>query len=349
MATRPHGPTASLFEERPNHSTHVSEFENAFESWLATQQGSGTVRQSSAIEVYRTMWDSFSAWCLGRSPRVTLDSLALDDLQAFQSARFGRKTTDRSLSPRYALRLVRLIDHVLRHHAAATDAPVNTAPTDWIAANPEVRYSEAETKDPLPEYLTALEARQLITHLSSARPRPGRDSNALAAMSWQEVRNRASVALQLGAGLTPGDVRALVLGSPISQGGRVRGQIWKLSVPGNGTSKARETPLAPWAAELLQYWMQVRRDAGIAGEHLFPSTRTGKPWLADSQYKNARQVLEDAGMDSREGGSFRLRHTFAMRQLRRGTPPDQVAAWMGVEPAEMRRYERVLPAAVEVV
>jgi integrase len=54
-------------------------------------------------------------------------------------------------------------------------------------------------------------------------------------------------------------------------------------------------------------------------------------------------------MDSREGGSFRLRHTFAMRQLRRGTPADQVAAWMGVEPAEMRRYERVLPAAVEVV
>lgn len=139
---------------------------------------------------------------------------------------------------------MRLIDHVLRHHAAAADTPVNTAPTDWIAANPEVRYSEAETKDPLPEYLTAPEARQLITHLSSARPRPGRNRDALSAMSWQEVRNRTSVALQLGAGLTPGDVRALVLGSPISQGGRVRGQIWKLSVPGNGTSKARETPLA---------------------------------------------------------------------------------------------------------
>ncbi|VTY36572.1 Uncharacterised protein [Xylophilus ampelinus] len=75
----------------------------------------------------------------------------------------------------------------------------------------------------------------------------------------------------------------------------------------------------------------------------------GKPSLADSQYKNAGQVLEDAGMDSREGGSFRLRHTFAMRQLRRGTPPGHVAAWMGVEPAEMRRYERVLPAAVEVI
>lgn len=343
------GSTASLFDEQLVGDGLVARFDEMFSSWLADQQGAGTVRQASVIEVYLAMWESFSAWCLGQAPRVDLASLTLEDLQAFQAARFGRKSTDRSLSPRYALRLMRLIDHVLRHHAAAADTPVNTAPTDWIAANPEVRYSESETKDPLPEYLTAPEARQLITHLSSARPRPGRNRDALSAMSWQEVRNRTSVALQLGAGLTPGDVRALVLGSPISQGGRVRGQIWKLSVPGNGTSKARETPLAPWAAELLQYWMQVRREAGIAGEHLFPSTRTGKPWLADSQYKNARQVLEDAGMDSREGGSFRLRHTFAMRQLRRGTPPDHVAAWMGVEPAEMRRYERVLPAAVEVI
>ena len=54
-------------------------------------------------------------------------------------------------------------------------------------------------------------------------------------------------------------------------------------------------------------------------------------------------------MASRAGGSFRLRHTFAIRQLRRGTPPEQVAHWMGVEPGEMKRYERVLPAAVEVV
>lgn len=231
-----HGPTASLFDEQPAGDGPVARFDQAFSSWLADQQGAGTVRQASVIEVYLAMWESFSAWCLGQSPSGDLASLTLEDLQAFQAARFGRKSTDRSLSPRYALRLLRLIDHVLRHHAAATDTPVNTAPSDWIAANPEVRYSEAETKDPLPEYLTAPDARQLITFLSSARPRPGRDRDALSAMSWQEVRNRASVALQLGAGLTPGDVRALMLGSPISQGGRTRGQIWKLSVPGNGTA-----------------------------------------------------------------------------------------------------------------
>lgn len=342
------GPTLSLFDES-SASTGSAVFESLFAAWLADQRGTGLLRQAGTAEVYQAMWDSFSAWCMGQSPRVNLDQLNLQDLQAFQQARFGRKASDRSLSPRYVLRLMRLIDRVLRHHAAQEDTPPNTAAADWIAANPDVRFSEAEREDPLPEYLQLPDTRQLIVHLSAARPRPGRSRDALTAMSWQEVRNRASVALQLGAGLTPGDVRALKLDSPVVHGGRVKGQPWKLQVPGNGTSQPRETPIAPWAAVLLQYWLQVRQEARVAGEHLFPSTRTGKPWGSDSQYQNAQRVLEDAGMPSRDGGSFRLRHTFAIRQLRRGTSAEQVARWMGVEAAEMRRYERLLPAAVDVV
>ena len=85
------------------------------------------------------------------------------------------------------------------------------------------------------------------------------------------------------------------------------------------------SPVAPWAAELLKHWLIVRSELAIAGRFLFPSTRTGKQWLKPSQYESARRVLEDAGADSQEGGSFRLRHTFAIRQLRRGTAPEQVA------------------------
>jgi len=345
---RPPSSTLSLFDDPPN-GGHVTAFREAFAAWLANQQRVGSLRRPDAAEVYQAMWDSFSSWCLGQAPAVTLDTLVLADLQTFQAARFGRKTSDLSLSPRYALRLMRLIDRVLRDHAARTDAKPNTAATDWIAANPEVRYADAARQDPLPEYLAVMEARQLIAYLSAARPRPGRSRDALPSMPWQEVRNRASVALQLGAGLTPGDVRALPLNSPIVQGGRIRERPWKLQVPGNGTSQPRETPIAPWAAELLQHWLDVRKEARIAGEFLFPSTRTGKQWLHASQYLCARRVLEEAGVESREGGSFRLRHTFAVRQLRRGTPPEQVARWLGVEPAEMKRYERVLPAVIEVV
>ncbi|MBB3182050.1 site-specific integrase [Variovorax sp. Sphag1AA] len=280
---------------------------------------------------------------------MTLSSLGVADLQAFQAARFGRKTSDLSLTPRYTLRLMRLIDRVLRHHAAQSDASPNTAAIDWIAAVPAVRYADSAPADPLPEYLSMIEAKHLIAFLSEARPRPGSRRDAQAAFSWQEVRNRVSVALQLGAGLTPGDVRALTLNSPVSQGGRVQGRPWKLHVPGDGDSPAREAPIAPWAAELLRHWLDVRSEMGIAGHFLFPSTRTGKQWQKPSQYECARRVLAEAGLDSQEGGSFRLRHTFAIRQMRRGSTPEQVAGWLGIEPVKMKRYERVMPRPVEVV
>jgi len=338
----------SLFDEEASSATH----QTAFERWLADQRHSGALRRASSVQVYRDMWNGFMTWCLGQSPAVTLATLDGGDLQAFQQARFGMKSADLSLSPRHALRLLRLIDRVLRHHAAATDGRVNTAAADWIAAQPHVRYAEAKHADPLPDFLPATEARQLIAFLSDARPRPsatGARRDAQAALSWQHLRNRVAVALQLGAGLTPGDARVLPLSAPTLQGGRAQDRPWKIAVPGNGNSPARETPIAPWAGALLQHWLQVRGESRIAGEFLFPSTRSGKPWSKEAQYLAARQVFEDAGLDGAEGGSFRLRHTFALRQLRRGTDAQQVARWLGIAPEAMGKYGRVVTGPEQVV
>ncbi|RYZ12033.1 MAG: site-specific integrase [Comamonadaceae bacterium] len=346
-ATAVPGGAPSLFDEfeAPNHRI-------AFELWLDDQRAAGLLRKAASVQVYRDMWGAFAAWCLGQSPAVRLETLDASDLQAFQAARFGMKSSDLSLTPRHALRLVRLIDRVLQHHAARTGAPPNRATARWLAEHPEVRFADAASADPMPEILSVAEARMLIAFLSTARPRPATAAapqGAGSALSWQEVRNRVSVGLQLGAGLAPGDVRALTLASPTLRGGATRARPWKLSVPGNGNSFARETPIAPWAGELLQHWLQVRAEARILGPHLFPATRSGKPWSKDSQYRSARGVLEEAGIDSTDGGSFRLRHTFAMRQLRRGTAPAQVARWLGIEPEAMGRYERLVAGPVDVV
>ena len=324
----------------------------AFEGWVNDRRALGSLREPASVQVYRDMWGAFTAWCLGQNPRVTLKSLNALDLQAFQAARFGIKSSDLSLSPRHALRLMRLIDRVLKYQAEVLDEPPNMAVAHWLIDNPTVRYAETAATDPLPEYLSVAEAKSLITFVSAARPRPGlsqaqRDSQS--SMKWQDVRNRTAVALQLGAGLTPGDVRSMLLTSPTVRGGRVRDRPWKVALEGNGNSPARETPVAPWAGELLQHWLQVRVDMRIGGEFLFPSTRAGKPWSKDSQYRSARSVLEEAGIEAADGGSFRLRHTFAIRQLRRGTAPVQVAHWLGVEPDVMERYERLVAGPAEVV
>ena len=164
---------------------------------------------------------------------------------------------------------------------------------------------------------------------------------------WQRWRDRAAVGLQLGAGLTPGDVRALKLGHLVRSGAPATPR-W-LRVPANGSAPAHETPIAPWAARLLQGWLDVRTALLVPGDWLFPATRSGGAWGKVAQYDATQRVLADAGLDHlRDGGSFRLRHTFALRQLKRGRSTEDVARWLGVVDAVvMGRYQRAMDALVD--
>lgn len=139
---------------------------------------------------------------------------------------------------------------------------------------------------------------------------------------------------------------------------------WKLKVPGNGNRRARETPVAPWAGQLLRQWITTRAEIGLPssphldakgepqGPFLFPG-RGGQLWAKMSHYEAVKQVMEASGVDdpqSGSGGAFRLRHTFALRQLRRKRSVEEVARWMGIANLEeMDRYRVVLDAYEEAV
>jgi integrase len=108
--------------------------------------------------------------------------------------------------------------------------------------------------------------------------------------------------------------------------------------------------MAPWAGRLLRQWLHQRALQSIPGDLLFPATRSGREWGKVAQYNAARSVLTSAGIEDADGGSFLLRHTFAIRQLRRGTSPDEVSRWLGLtDPQPMRRYQRVISGPVVVV
>ena len=132
----------------------------------------------------------------------------------------------------------------------------------------------------------------------------------------------------------------------------VRSSPWhrKLGSP-SPENRRRISSVAAWAARLLDHWVEQRTTLGIPGSMLFPSTRSsGKPWGKVSQYESVRKVLAAAGVDEGEGGSYRLRDTFALRQLRRGTPAEEVARWLGVtDPGVMARYARALRDRADVV
>lgn len=315
----------------------------AIETWLAQSGRAGRLQRESSAEVYKHMWSALAAWAVGKG--IRLDDLSAADLQAYLDSRGGAD----DLSVRYAWRLLRLVDRVLSTGTPGSKGaarPSRHAAAELMAARPDIRHANSPDADPLLEFLPASEAKRLVTFLSAVRP-----GKATAGQLWQEVRNRASVGLMLGAGLAPGEVRALTLTDLVVDGGRLKHVPWKLRIARNGNGPARETPLALWAGQLLRHWLTVRSEQGVPGAMLFPSTKSsGKPWGKVAQYNAAKEVIRASGIDGVEGGSFRLRHTFALRQLRRGTAPDEVAGWLGVsDPAVMARYLKVIMAPVDVV
>ena len=330
-----------LFEE-PG-STSLQTYVDAFEGWLAAREEFGAIREQSSVAVYRCMWTALSAWCVGRG--LHLDALRADHFEAYLLSRGGTE----ELSARYAWRLLTLADEVQLHRARATGLPRNTAAVDLLMATPEWRFANASDKTPLPDHLHAHEAKALVSWLLD--PASGSAVAGAPAHTWQAMRNRTAVALQLGAGLTPADIRSAVTDGVVCDGAKVAGLPWKIRLPAHGSIPAREAPIAPWAGRLLRAWLDTRCALQITGPALFPAARSGRSWGKVAQYTAAKAVLAAAGVPEAEGGSFKLRHTFALRQLRRGTSADQVAQWMGLaDAAALARYRRVLLApAAEVV
>jgi site-specific recombinase XerD len=327
-----------------------------FEDWIAHRQASKSRARherpllEESINVYREMWQAFAQFCAERN--LTLPEVTITDLETFLTIRgsgpdaFRPRQTTRGpdLSARYANRYLVLINKVTSFIARRDGIEPNRA-ASTLRERPEYRYSEAADKDPPPEYLDEMQARVLIAYLTRA---PQADAGEK--FTWKTVRDRSAVALMLGAGLAPGDVRSLKLDGVIVAGGRKAGVPWKLSVEGNGNSPARETPLADWAGRQLAFWLRVRAEQGMPGNYVFPATMKGNQWSHSRCFESSRDVLEAAKLGKEAGGLFKLRHTFALRQLRKGKSEEDVARWLGfLDAGSMVRYRRIVLSYQDVV
>lgn len=347
--------TYPLFES--DTQTLETQLKNTFDEWLHWRQQSKSrsrmhrALNEDSVTVYREMWHAFASFCAQR--RITLHGLGEEDLQVFLLTRgtnanrpHMRATSKQAdLTPRYARRFLCLIDWVSSYQANQDGVLTNPA-AKLLLERPEYKFANAADKDPAPEYLSDLQSKRLIAYVTQLPER----RTAAEPLTWKEVRNRTAVAMMLGAGLTPGDVRTLQLCGVLTEGGRKAGVPWKLALPGNGNFPARETPLAGWAGSLLADWLAIRAEQQIAGDLVFPSTKDGKQWSDTRCFLSCRQVLAAAGIPNHAGGVFKLRHTFALRQLSRGKSETDVARWLGLLDCNgMARYRRILISPVDVV
>ncbi|MEY2872991.1 MAG: hypothetical protein RLZZ373_362 [Pseudomonadota bacterium] len=333
--------------------------QSQFATWLASSPArgprqQGALREESA-QIYADMWQAFIAYCapFGEDPAtrsVHLDpgqALTRGDLLSFlafaavrpqRQSRTGREHAE--LTPRYAWRLLQLIDRVLNHGRDASGLDPVEAPLLLMQEAP-YRYANASALTPVPDVLTDAQAVALIQHCTALKA-----LDVSGGATWKVIRDRAAVALMLGAGLAPGQVRVMTVGDVAIDGGSEAGVPWRLSVAADGSSSAHQVPIAPWAARQLKFWLDVRASQGPAMQQsgwVFPSTTAGKPWSHPACHRAAVSVMEEAGV---QGGSpFRLRHTFAVRQLLNGHTEEEVARWMGyADTGPMKRYRHVLAA-----
>jgi hypothetical protein len=352
------------------------EFQAAFESWCAHNRVFGRLRRGSSEAVYRAMWQALATWCGQQRPALRLPLLDAASLLRYLASRSGMAGQGESLTPRYQRRLLGLVHWVQRHQASSgsPSRPVSAdAAASLIASQTALRRANAADDKDVPACLSPADCALLFAWLTcggagSASTTPtdaaacpdalaitagasvgATSGTGSAPLRWQALRDRCAVGLQLGAGLGPGDLRALRLDDVLGAGGPPHAvpaparPPAQLRVPASGSAPVHVVPMAPWAASLLAQWLAERRQQGLAGPWLFPSTRSGKPWGKVAQYNAARQVLAGAGLDPGAGGSFRLRHSFALRQLQAGQAPETVARWLGVvDPAVMARYQRLL-------
>ncbi len=328
MSSPFHDPAADAF----------ASYAQAFGAWRATMRAKGDITSEQGWAVYEDMWVAFARQCTRPGQVVPIEDLRLDNLERFIRTR-GSRAGDLP-TPRYVWRLLHLIDRVLTHAALARRASPPTVAMDLLGTRREWRYAQARRHDVI-DYLAPGPARRLVDHLSRVRARPGR---ATPATPWQQVRNCTALALQLGAGLTPGEVRALTLACAVEFASHPEAGGRRLHVPAGTHAPARKVPVAPWAAQLLRHWLRRRQDLAIPGEWLLPATKTGKPWAKQTQHDAVLAVLSEAGWSPEQvkGGAFRLRHTFALRMLRKGIDEQEVARWLGVEPNAMLRYRGIL-------
>lgn len=324
----------------------AQDLRQAFEAWVASPprlSGRGRGIHATSIHVYRDMWGSFVDYCVPERPtgsrHVHIDpisALTPQDLQSFLEDTPVRPRNG-DLSPRYAWRLLHLIDRVLAFAAARRGQAAPLAARILLDSAP-YRHANASAKTPLPQVLSEPEAQALIAHLQAGPP---------PASSWKLCRDGAAAALLLGAGLSPGEVRALQMqDQDFAMPGDMAPAI--LRVPADANSPSHEASVAPWARAVLHRWLLTRRTQGIEGPWVFPSTRAGKPWAHPSCHKALVGVLEAAGIAG--GAPFRLRHTFAVRQLRAGLPEADVARCLGLADTQaLQRYQPWLTTPLPVV
>ncbi|REG45539.1 site-specific recombinase XerD [Paraburkholderia sp. BL6669N2] len=274
----------------------------AYAQWQTTEAAGADRRRFSqrSIVQHKAMFDRFLRHLGTRG--VALATFGPEHLESF----FGDVENRCAPGTTTRLRYVKLIDRLSRHLVDIGLRESNpAAPFALSAAWPE--------DEPEPLFLDPAADAALQAY---AQPDAGDDARL--------CRNRAVVALLLGAGLTAAELRGACWRDIVIDG--IRPQV---RIPKRGARLERTVALPPFSTPPLAAWQ--RAHPASDGTLLFPAPRTGDKPINDVLLGAiVREALEAIGFAAVDMSPRVLRNTFARRQLLSGRTNEQTSALLGL-------------------
>lgn len=270
---------------------------------------------AASAKIYADMFANFIRWIERRHLR--LPEVAAADIMAFLDSEHAQKHNRvRKLRSSIRVRYLRLLERVYTH--------LQVKPNPARDAAFDVYRTGASGRDKPKVYLTEAEQAAFLDNLPSAEPL---DESDPLAPTWTKRRDRAMLAIMLGAGLKVSEARTL----RVADVGKtdLDGSVPVRFAAKNG-GKERETVLRPFAVRHVQPWIAERRKLDIQSTLLFPSSLgSTAPLHKATVYRHVKATLERAGIDVERRGGRTLRNSFAVRELQNGAPLELVKQYMG--------------------
>lgn len=285
---------------------------------------------------YTTMFAKFARW-MEKNQR-TIRSLEKDDILAFLNTdidpdrrgnkKGGRKELNSDIRSRYLRLLERTFDHIKVDPNPARQAAyaLASAPGGFGHDMPK-EWLSPEEQDAFMRALADLEAK--------AEFEP--------AIAWRRRRDRAMMALMIGAGLTVSEVIELYIeniGQPDNEGS-IRVTVFPSAI--NSEGSMHTTVLRPFAVPYVMSWMKERQEMKLDTQLVFPGRREGGRVVHATLYRQVRAAFARAGIEVNREGGRTLRNSFAQRELAAGTSLDRLGDYLGLhDRRSVERYVSVM-------
>ncbi|MBV0881495.1 site-specific integrase [Noviherbaspirillum sp. L7-7A] len=263
------------------------------------------------------MFGKFVKWMAGE--KVNLFTVTPDHILRFLDAQItGRGKGDKDMVSTIRARHVRLLERVYRH----LEILPNPAS---IAAHGMYRNRETGAAG-VDKPTIALTREQEAAFLKALPGEPGDPCH-----NWKRRRDRAMLALAIGAGLKVSEIRGLYvenIGPELTDGSMT---ITVNPAASHGTSLPHDTILRKEYVGYLQPWLKERAGLDVPGKFLFPAgLRKNERLDQATLYRQIKATFDRADMTSvdHQGGRT-LRNTFAVRELALGTTVEKLYDLMG--------------------